>query len=121
MKAHSAARKADLLTHVAVLLVIALLMAVLFGPVFWHPGRYLFSTIEDGLKNYYTAIWYVHHDAGWWFTGMNYPFGEHVVFTDNQPLLSFVLAALRRRGGAVNVLAVLNGGMLLAQLLSAPP
>ncbi len=121
MKARFSSRTVDWLTHVTVLLAVALLIMALFGPVLWHPGRYLFSSVEDGLKNYYTAIWYVHHDAGWWFTGMNYPFGEHVVFTDNQPLLSFVLAALRRRGVAVNVLAVINGSMLLAQLLSAPP
>ena len=100
---------------------LTVVLAVLFGPVFWHPGRYLFSTVEDGIKNYYTALWYVQHDAGWHFTGMNYPFGEHVVFTDDQPLLSFALAWLRRRGVAVNGVAVINSAMLLAQILSAPP
>ncbi|QDA59949.1 hypothetical protein [Hymenobacter jejuensis] len=121
MSARTAFRPAGWLWHVLVLLTLILLGAVLFGPVFWHPGQFLFSPIEDGIKNYYTALWYVHHDAAWWFTGMNYPFGEHVVYTDNQPLLAWVLAALQRHGVAVNVVAVFNTTMLLAQLLSAPP
>ena len=100
---------------------VAAVLAVLFGPVFRHPGSYLFSTVEDGLKNYYTALWYTQHDAGWRFTGMNYPFGEHVVFTDDQPLLAFGLAWLHRHGLVFNGVAVLNSIMLLAQVLSAPP
>ncbi|MBO2008320.1 hypothetical protein [Hymenobacter negativus] len=121
MSARLSPRAVALLTHGVVLLVLVLVLAGLFGPVLWHPGRYLFSSAEDGLKNYYTSLWYVRHDAGLWFTGMSYPFGEHVVFTDNQPLLSFVLAALQRRGVAVNTVAVFNSCMLGAQLLSAPP
>ena len=100
---------------------VAAVLALLFGPVFWHPGGYLFSTVEDGIKNYYTALWYTQHDAGWRFTGMNYPFGEHVVFTDDQPLLSFGLAWLHRRGLAFDGVAVLNSAVLLAQVLSVPP
>lgn len=100
---------------------VATVLAVLFGPVFWHPGSYLFSSVEDGVKNYYTALWYVAHDTGSRFTGMNYPFGEHVVFTDAQPLLSFGLAWLHRHGLAFDGVAVLNSAMLLAQVLSAPP
>ena len=121
MSARLSPRAVALLTHSVVLLVLVLVLVGLFGPVLWHPGRYLFSSAEDGLKNYYTSLWYVRHDAGLWFTGMSYPFGEHVVFNDNQPLLSFILAALQRRGVAVNTVAVFNGCMLGAQLLSAPP
>ena len=100
---------------------VAVMLALLFGPVFWHPGSFLFSTVEDGIKNYYTALWYTQHDAGWRFTGMNYPFGEHVVFTDDQPLLAFALAWLHRHEMAFDGVAVLNSAMLLAQVLSAPP
>ncbi|AIZ62850.1 hypothetical protein PK28_02610 [Hymenobacter sp. DG25B] len=105
----------------AVLLVIILLGALLFGPVLWHPGNYLFGNSEDGFKNYYTALWYVQHNAGLWFTGMNYPFGEHVVYTDNQPLFSLVLRSLRQAGLPLEVVTVFNSAMLLAQLLSALP
>lgn len=121
MSKPSSSRMSAWLLTLGTMAAVAAVLAVLLGPVFWHPGRYLFSTVEDGIKNYYTALWYVQHDTGWHFTGMNYPFGEHVVFTDDQPPLSFALAWLRRHGVAFNGVAVLNSAMLLAQVLSAPP
>ncbi|SNC62524.1 hypothetical protein SAMN06265337_0689 [Hymenobacter gelipurpurascens] len=117
----SKSQRSGWLTHLLVLAAIVLLGALLFGDIAWHPGEYLFSRDGDGIKNYYTAAWYVQHDRAWWFSGMNYPFGEHVIFTDNQPILAYGLAALRRQGVALNVVAVFNGLLLLAQLLSAPP
>jgi hypothetical protein len=46
----------------------------------------------DGAKNYYTLAYHIEHDASsWWFDGMNYPEGEHLSFTDNQPLVANVL------------------------------
>ncbi|MDQ2795527.1 MAG: hypothetical protein M3Y12_16180, partial [Bacteroidota bacterium] len=117
----SASRIPTWLLALGVMAALAGVLAVLFGAVFWHPGRYLFSSVEDGIKNYYTALWYAQHDTGWRFTGMNYPFGEHVVFTDDQPLLAFGLAWLHRHGVALNGVAVINSAMLLAQVLSGPP
>ncbi|SNR28803.1 hypothetical protein SAMN06269173_10151 [Hymenobacter mucosus] len=104
-----------------VVLAVGLLGSALFAPIVEHPGGYLFSSIDDGIKNYYTAAWYVQHDTAWWFSGMNYPFGEHVVFTDNQPPLAYVLGVFHRQGVALDVVAVFNVLMLLAQLLSVPP
>lgn len=45
----------------------------------------------DGYKNFYTLAYYVNYGSGPHFTGMNYPFGENILFTDNQPLLAVVL------------------------------
>lgn len=46
----------------------------------------------DGAKNYYTLAYHIEHDAtSWWFNGMNYPEGEHLSFTDNQPLVANLL------------------------------
>ncbi|MDP5172697.1 MAG: hypothetical protein NWR72_20810, partial [Bacteroidia bacterium] len=45
----------------------------------------------DGWKNYFTPLWYIQYDSGFHFSGMNYPYGEHVLFTDNQPLFSWIL------------------------------
>lgn len=50
---------------------------------------------EDGAKNFYTVLYHITHDPGLsWFHGMNYPYGEHVVYTDNQPLVSNTLKIL---------------------------
>ena len=45
----------------------------------------------DGYKNYYTLAYYLKYDHGAHFTGMNYPFGENVLFTDNQPSVAWIL------------------------------
>lgn len=42
----------------------------------------------DGAKNNFTYIYHAMFDKGFWFDGMNYPYGEHIVYTDGQPLLS---------------------------------
>jgi len=67
-----------------------------FPKVFECPSCYLFEFSGDGLKNYYTLDYYVQHDAGWHFTGMNYPYGENIIYTDNQPLLAMVLQFVDR-------------------------
>lgn len=54
-------------------------------------GSY-FNNSGDGLKNYYSAWYHVEHDPAYtWSEGMNYPYGEHPVFTDAQPLISNTL------------------------------
>ena len=67
------------------------LLCLIFPDFVFHPNSYLLSAGGDGVKNYFTPAWYVRYDAGLHFTGMDYPFGEHVVFTDNQPLLSSLI------------------------------
>ncbi|MEQ1878852.1 MAG: hypothetical protein ABL958_19590, partial [Bdellovibrionia bacterium] len=76
----------------------------------------------DGLKNYYTYLYHLKYGSSYLhFTGMNYPFGEHVVFTDNQPFLSvllrwFSLSVFDLRPWS---LGILNGLMLVSLPLSA--
>ena len=62
-----------------------------FSKVFKFPGHYLFGNNGDGLKNYFTLAYYVKNDKGFHFSGMNYPYGEHIAFTDNQPILALLL------------------------------
>jgi hypothetical protein len=62
-----------------------------FGPVLWHPDDYLIGTTGDGLKNYFTFAYHVHHDPSWLeFNGCNYPFMDHVNYTDGHPILSLL-------------------------------
>jgi hypothetical protein len=58
-----------------------------FQGVIKNPHMFL-SAGGDGMKNYYTFLYHVKHDSSYMhFEGMNYPFGENIVFTDNQPIL----------------------------------
>lgn len=76
---------------------------------------------EDGAKNYYTVAYHIQHDSTLsWFEGMNYPEGEHVIYTDNQPLISNLLKAV---GGSADWLpslvffSMLIGGWFLFRLI----
>lgn len=53
------------------------------------PNDFIFGESPDGFKNYLTAAYHIERDLqATHYEGMNYPFGEHVLFTDNQPILS---------------------------------
>lgn len=67
-----------------------------FQPVAGDLNKVLFSGSGDGIKNYFTYLFYISYDSGTHFSGMNYPFGENVVFTDNTPLLAWSVKWLGR-------------------------
>lgn len=65
---------------------IAILLLFFFFPdVMLHPNTSMFSIEGDGAKNYFSVLYYLQNDTGIHFTGMNYPFGEHLSFADGQP------------------------------------
>lgn len=66
----------------------------LFQDTFFIPHKILYSITTDGIKNVFTYLYHVKYGQGTHFTGMNYPFGEHVLYTDNQPIVSMLLAWL---------------------------
>lgn len=90
-------------------------------PVMLSPQQYLFGPGGDGVKNYFTPLFHILYGDGNRFTGMNYPFGEHVAFTDAQPLLSNVLqSALNGNPDYMfNVIALMNLLMLVSVALAA--
>lgn len=63
----------------------------IFGNLVLHPNAVLTVTANDGMKNYFTTLYYNLYDTGTHFSGMNYPFGEHMLYTDNMPLFSYVM------------------------------
>lgn len=71
--------------------LMALLTCLAFGKFVFHPNKYILNDGGDAYKNYFTPAWYVANDHGLHFTGMNYPYGDHVVFTDDQPVISLAL------------------------------
>lgn len=54
------------------------------------PGHVFLEVDGDSAKNYYTFIYHSMYGSGLWFDGMNYPYGEHLVFTDAQPVLVLI-------------------------------
>lgn len=72
-----------------VLLVCSVLLWLLHGHWLIAPNDHMLAVTPDGIKNYMTTLWHVRYDSSFvHYEGMNYPFGEHVLFTDNQPIFS---------------------------------
>ncbi len=71
----------------AVCLTVIALSYIVTEP--WH----IFPEIGgDGAKNGFTYLYHSAFGSGYWFEGMGYPYGEHIVFTDGIPLLSVLFA-----------------------------
>ncbi len=71
-----------------VLLITTIFICLLYHKVIKEPNQFLVPN-GDGMKNYYTFMYHIKYDSSLMtFEGMNYPFGENIIFTDNQPLLS---------------------------------
>lgn len=102
-------------------LAAALIIAAVFPGEVLHPNTYLNGTSGDAIKNYFVVEYYTHFDQGLRFTGMNYPYGEHVNFPDMQPLLALPLAWGRQLGLPLPDYGVglINAGLLLALLAAA--
>lgn len=66
-------------------------VALSFPDLVFSPSHCYISVNGDGGKNLFTFLYHVLNSKGLHFTGMNYPYGEHIVFTDGQPLLSVAL------------------------------
>jgi hypothetical protein len=92
-----------------------------FSALLKKPDILLFSAGGDGLKNYMTPMIHVKNDHSYnHFDGMNYPYGEHVLFTDNQPLLSNILRFVQNNITDISqhTVGVLNIMMLLSLFFS---
>ncbi len=59
-----------------------------------EPWRILPDIGGDGAKNNLTYLYHSMWGSGYRFQGMNYPYGEHIVFTDGIPLLSVFFASI---------------------------
>ena len=75
---------------VSTIICIALLFSF-YGKNILHPNEYVFTAANDGLKTYYNFAWHGYHDTSFLeLNGMNYPYGEFILFEDSLPLFSTV-------------------------------
>jgi len=64
-----------------------------FGSAWLHPNDYLFSPAGDGYKAYFATEYYLTHQGeGPWHEAFQYPFGNHLLYMDMNPLLTRLLA-----------------------------
>jgi len=61
----------------------------------FHPNDILLTGEGDGLKSYFCFFYHIHYDDSLiHFSGMNYPYGEHYLFTDGFPSIAWILQLL---------------------------
>lgn len=102
------------------LIAAVIVMIIAFGDIIPHPNDYLLGGGLDGWKNYFTPSWYVKHDTGFHFSGMNYPFGEHILYTDNQPIVAGILSWIHNNIAPISdyTVGILNSLVYLSLVIT---
>ncbi len=104
------------------LLLSLIVLFCFFGKILKHPNQVYFSKDGDGLQSYYTTIYHIKYDSTYsHFQGMNYPYGEHVIFTNCQPVISNTLKFISKNIIDVSdyAVGVINLMMLLSIIIAA--
>ncbi len=95
-----------------ILLIAAGLLIVFsfYGKALLQPNSMMFSNSGDGLKNYFTYSYHITHDSSAvGFEGMNYPYGENIMYTDCHPAFALLFRSL---SGPLPFIAGYSVGML---------
>jgi hypothetical protein len=104
-------------------IALALLIIILFfGDMLKSPGTVLFDATGNGFTTYYSSAYHARHDAlAFRNHAMNYPFGEMVLYTGSQPLITnpvrFISQHLFDISG--HTIALLNLAVLFSLILGA--
>lgn len=108
--------------RIAVLALMLGLLALRFPDFFQYPNSRVIEPYGDGYKVYAVMEYHARWDSSYTrFQGMNYPYGEHVVPADAQPLLSSAIKLGSRFFGdlAGYTRVALHFSLLLSLLLCA--
>ncbi|MGB0984062.1 MAG: hypothetical protein ACPG19_08475 [Saprospiraceae bacterium] len=68
-----------------------LLLSMAFGDVLIQPNKFMTEGGGDGLKNQFTFSSYIKYDKGLHYSRMQYPYGDHIFYSDAQPLIAIPL------------------------------
>lgn len=71
-------------------ILVFLILTALFSDLFVNANQFLYFGSGDALKNYFHFAVYTKYGANFHLQEVNYPFGEHIIFLDNQPILAFL-------------------------------
>ena len=72
-----------------------LFFSVQFYEVLFSPNSLLATASGDGIHGYYSYINHIlNNKIGVHTNGLNYPFGEHLIYTDAQPFLATIIQLL---------------------------
>lgn len=107
--------------RIIILLLGIVILLLFYSKVFFNPNQYLFSSSGDAIKNYYTYAYHIKNDTSYiHFDGMNYPYGEHYLYTDCHPLLANIMKSISNVFPSINnnIIGILNFIMIISILLT---
>jgi hypothetical protein len=87
-------RKKEILWLVVVIVCSIIVTVFMLSYMVTDPGHVLIKLGGDASKNYFTYLYHILYEKGAWFNGMNYPFGDNLIYADAQPFLSIPLSYL---------------------------
>ncbi|MFN8255204.1 MAG: hypothetical protein U0W24_05910 [Bacteroidales bacterium] len=93
-----------------------------YSPVFLHPNQFLFSSGGDGISSYYNSIYHIDYDSTYLtFEGMNYPYGEHLSYSVNNPLLTSTIKGIQKFFPGISdyTVGIFNFSILISFLLAS--
>jgi hypothetical protein len=77
------------------ILISTIFVLYFYGAIIFSPNSFQFSEKGDAIKNYYTYAYYISNNTSYInFDGLNYPYGEHFLYTDCTPVLSVSLKTI---------------------------
>jgi hypothetical protein len=107
------------------LLITALLsltvLSVFYGNLFGKLNRVCFASAGDGMQSYINMDYHIRHDSNYMrCNSMNYPYGEHVFFANNQPLISNTIKFVSQNIADISdyTLGILNFIMLFCLVIT---
>ena len=73
-----------------IIIIIGLFFVISFyGKILTNANNFMFTNSGDGIKNYFTYAYHIKYDSTYLnFEGMNYPYGEHFLYTDCHPIIA---------------------------------
>jgi len=70
----------------------------LFGDILFKLNSVQLDHSGDGFKNYFSFAYQYNYGKGFWFEGMQYPYGDLAAYADAQPALVFFMQLFRSLG-----------------------
>ncbi|HFC01033.1 MAG TPA: hypothetical protein ENJ53_09540, partial [Phaeodactylibacter sp.] len=98
------------------------LIIFFYGKVIESPNQYLFAGKGDGFTAYFNSTWNIKYDSSYTqFTGSNYPYGEHAVYSEYRLLITNSIKAIGNIFPNIKDqnIAITNLSILLSILISA--
>ena len=108
--------------YLLTVLLAIIVVFLFFGKIISDPNNFYFSANGDGFKAYYGAIYHAKYDtSAMRMDGMNYPYGEMVIYTGSQPLVvnsvKFISKHIFDVSG--NIVGIMNLLMIFSIVLAA--